>query len=292
MFDGQILHIRSISERQFDMIPVDAVDVPNPRKRDEKQFQETMRSIREIGLRKPIIVNAHRFEETGRYALVCGQGRLEIFKKLEKTHICAEILNVDEGMAYILSLVENIARVRPSSIEFARTIVAMYDSGVDIDELVKITGRSKKDLYDHIALMKKGEERLIQGVEDGIYTISFAKNIARSDDVLTQKLIMDAFDDGMIKANNLELIRKIINSRKDNVEIKPIETLNDLKNQIRELKEKMKTECEQAEKKENRLYRLLSALKTIKESKEFLRMMKECGVSRNPKLKGKYPDFH
>jgi len=54
----------------------------------------------------------------------------------------------------------------------------------------------------------------------------------------------------------------------------------------------MKTECVQAEKKENRLYRLLSALKTIKESKEFLRMMKECGVSRNPKLKGKYPDFH
>ena len=166
----------------------------------------------------------------------------------------------------------------------------MYDSGVDIDEMEKITGRSSKDLYDHIALMKKGEERLIQGVEDGIYTISFATNIAKSDDALTQKLIMDAFDDGMITPRNLELIRKIINSRKNKAEVKPIETLSDLKNQIREMKEKMKSECEQAEKKECRLYRLLNALKAMKESKEFLKLMKECGVSRSLKLKGKYPD--
>ena len=108
MFDGQIPHIRSISERQFDMIHVDLIDVPNPRKRDEKQFQETMRSIREIGLLKPIILNAIRFEETGRYSLVCGEGRLKIFIMLEKTHIMAEIINVDEGMAYILSHMKRV----------------------------------------------------------------------------------------------------------------------------------------------------------------------------------------
>ena len=291
MFDGQIPYIRPMSERVFEMIPVDAIEVPNPRKRNEKLFQETMRSIREVGLRKPICVNAMRYEETGKYTLIFGQGRLEIHILLGMMFIMAEILKVDEGTAYILSLVENIARVRPSSIEFARTIVDMHDSGVTIAELVKITGRSRSDLYDCITLMKNGEERLIQGVEDGIYTISFAKNVARADDALTQKLIVEAVDSRLIAERHIELVKKIIDSRKNKPNIKPIESLGELKNELRDITKKMEMECEQAEKKENRLYRLLNALKIMKESKEFMQLMKKSGISKPLKLQGKYPDY-
>ena len=291
MFKDNTARICPVSERRFDMIPVDKINVPNPRKRDEKQFQEHLRSIREIGLRKPITVNSHNYNQTGKYDLVCGQGRWEIHQKLEKTHIMAEIIDVDDGTAYILSLVENIARGRPASIEFAKAIVEMYDSGMTLEELTKITGRSRNDLLDYIQLMKKGEIRLIQGVEDGIYSITFAKDIARSDDAAAQKLMMDAFDEGMITSANLKMVRKIINLRKSEPYARPYENIEDLKNSIREMTEKKKTECGQAKRKESRLYRLLIALREMKSSPEFVELMKECGVSMMLNLKGSYPDL-
>jgi len=89
--------IRPMGDRHFKFIPVDAIIVPNPRTRCEEQFKEIKRSINEVGLQKPIMVNERNFKSTGKYELIYGQGRWEIHKTLGAKSIWAEVVNEDEG---------------------------------------------------------------------------------------------------------------------------------------------------------------------------------------------------
>jgi ParB-like chromosome segregation protein Spo0J len=73
--------IRSAKERHVALISVDEIVVVNSRERDEKRFEETVRSIEVVGLQKPICVNERNLEKTGKYELVCGEGRLRAFRQ-------------------------------------------------------------------------------------------------------------------------------------------------------------------------------------------------------------------
>lgn len=207
---------------------------------------------------------------------------------LDETHIFAEVIDEDEGKAFILSLVENIARSRPRPIEFAKAIVKMYDSGVDLDELARITGRSRSNLREYIALMKKGERRLINGVEKGIFPVSFAKQIARQDDIAPQSVLMDAFEEGIITEANLQPVRKILEARKVDPAEKPMESLEELTETMQETTEQLRLDCNQVKRKQNRLFRLLILLREIKKDKEITRLADEENVSRTLKLKKDY----
>ncbi len=58
------------------MIPIDAVDVLNPRERNDKAFDEIVGNIKRIGLKKPITVTPRRRADSTEYfLLVCGEGR-------------------------------------------------------------------------------------------------------------------------------------------------------------------------------------------------------------------------
>ncbi len=54
--------------------------------------------------------------------LICGQGRIEALVALGETIIPAIIRDVSEEDAYVMSLVENIARRRPRSNELLQVI--------------------------------------------------------------------------------------------------------------------------------------------------------------------------
>ena len=280
--------IRPMGERRFQFIPVNSIIVPNPRKRCEEQFQEITRSIKEVGQQTPIMVNERNFKTTKKYELIYGQGRWEIHKNLGHEYIWAEIVDEDEGKAYVCSLVENIARSRPQPIEFAKAIIQMYDSGVTLDELTKITGRSKCSLQEYITLMKKGEQSLIKGVEQGIIPISFAKQIARSDDIAPQGVLMEAFEAGIITESNIRPVRKILESRKS----KPVniryENLDELTSSMQDASEQIRIECDYVKKKEIRLLRLLYLIREVKKDTEVIRLAKEQGVSLTLKLKKDY----
>jgi ParB-like chromosome segregation protein Spo0J len=102
--------IRSMAQRDYQMIPVEKINVVNSRNREQKQFQENVRSIGAVGLYKPILVNSRNLGSTGLYDLICGQGRLQAHIELGKTHIAADVLDVDEAQAHLMTLGENIAR--------------------------------------------------------------------------------------------------------------------------------------------------------------------------------------
>ncbi|MCA0891744.1 ParB N-terminal domain-containing protein [Qipengyuania flava] len=72
-------------------IPIDAIEVLNPRARNKRIFEELVDSIAKVGLKRPITV---RRAETGEgYELVCGQGRKEAFQKLGQSTIPALVVD-------------------------------------------------------------------------------------------------------------------------------------------------------------------------------------------------------
>jgi len=152
-----------MKERQYRMIPVDKIVVLNSRNRDRQQFAENVRSINEVGLLKPIVVNGRNFDRTGTYELVCGEGRLLAYKRLEKPEIAAEVIDCDRKTALLYSLVENIARVPPGTMWFAREMKRMHDAGFTFAKIAPIVGKHQTYVSDFIKLVENGEDRLIDG---------------------------------------------------------------------------------------------------------------------------------
>jgi ParB family chromosome partitioning protein len=120
-----------IRQRHYQEIPVDKIKVLNPRNRDAEQFEMNVESIDHVGLMKPIRVNDKFLERTGMYELICGEGRLLAHQKLQRPTVLAEVVTCTRKEAYLQSLVENLARTKPGSMDFARELKRLHDEGWD-----------------------------------------------------------------------------------------------------------------------------------------------------------------
>src|ERR1700722_1388133 len=106
---------------QIEDIPVSEIAVPNPRSRSKVVFQGVIASIRALGLKKPISVTPRSPASDGtQYDLICGQGRLEAYKALGHTTIPALVVSAGPEERYLMGLVENVARRRPTNVELLR----------------------------------------------------------------------------------------------------------------------------------------------------------------------------
>ena len=121
--------IRSMENRKYVTVPINEIKVLNSRNRNKHKFNENIRSIKDVGLLKPIVVNERNHEKNGHYELVCGQGRYLAYKSLGYDEIPAEVVNCSQKDAYLYSLVDNIARVPPGTMWFANEVKRMKDSG-------------------------------------------------------------------------------------------------------------------------------------------------------------------
>jgi ParB family chromosome partitioning protein len=90
---------------RVEMIPIDSIQVVNPRGRGEVKFRQIVANIGKIGLKKPITV-ARREGTNGhtQYDLVCGQGRLEAYKAFGQTKVPALLVNVTRENLLLMSL--------------------------------------------------------------------------------------------------------------------------------------------------------------------------------------------
>ena len=66
----------------IELVPIERITVINPRVRSKKIFKEIISNIAELGLKRPITVSRRDDADGPRYALVCGQGRLEAYQAL------------------------------------------------------------------------------------------------------------------------------------------------------------------------------------------------------------------
>lgn len=192
-------------------IPIEAINVLNPRVRNKKIFNELVTSIAHLGLKRPITVSVR--DDNSVYDLVCGQGRLEAFVALGQTHIPAILVHASVEDCFVMSLVENLARRQHSPLELVREIAALRDRGYSLTEISTKTDFSEEYVYAVCYLLDHGEERLLAGVEKGIIPASIAMQISRAKDAEVQKALAEAYEQKSIPGNQVLAIRKIVEQR-------------------------------------------------------------------------------
>ena len=99
------------------LIPIELITVIDPRVRNKKIFKEIVSNIAELGLKRPITVSRREDEDGPRYALVCGQGRLEAYQALGQHEIPAIVVKADTEDCLVMSLVKNLARRQHRAID-------------------------------------------------------------------------------------------------------------------------------------------------------------------------------
>jgi ParB family chromosome partitioning protein len=283
-----------MKDRRREMILIDKIKVINSRTRDETQFALNVQSIEALGQIKDIRVNDKFLAKEGHYELICGEGRLIAQKRLKKTHIRAEIVTCHRKQAYLESLVENLARSRPGTIEFARELKNLHDEGWSYDQIAPVACRCAEYVKQYIQLMENGEDRLIQGVEQGIFPISFALLVAQSDDSSIQNVLMDAFDQGIVNSNNFSKARSIIAARSDHRKRKGSNgasseyTVATLTSDIATATHAKDSYVREARSKETRLFMLLDGINALWQDTALSELLRVEGLNQRPALAGTY----
>lgn len=198
------------------MIPVDRIEVLNPRERNGHVFDQIVDNIKTIGLKKPIVVTTRSGSNGENYLLICGEGRLKAFKSLGHLEIPAMVVNVDEESAFIMSLTENIARRRFRPLELMAGIEHLDEKGYDIKTITQKTGLSHEYVKSVLYLLKNGEGRLLTAVSSGRIPISAAIDIARAgnDDKAIQATLQEAYESGELRGSQLLQARQVIERRR------------------------------------------------------------------------------
>jgi ParB family chromosome partitioning protein len=205
------------SERELRMIPMDRIDVLNTRERNQQTFAEIVDSIQAIGLKKPITVTTRSGTDGAeRYLLVCGEGRFKAYRTLGETTIPALIVDASDEDAFIISLVENIARRQHSPLELLAGITDLQKKGYSIKLIAQKTGLSGQYVQDILAMVAQGEERLLAAVQKGTVSISAARAIAGAgdDDKAIQAALQQAYESGELRGKQLIDARRLIDRRK------------------------------------------------------------------------------
>ncbi len=283
-----------MKDRRREMVPIDKIKVINSRTRDETQFALNVQSIEANGQLKDIRVNDKFLAKTGCYELICGEGRLIAQKRLGNTHIRAEIVTCTRKQAYLESLVENLARSRPGTMEFARELKNLHDEGWDFDQIAQVACRTVEYIRQYIRLVENGEERLIQGVEQEVFPISFAVLVASTDDAGIQNVLMDAFDRGIVNSQNFARARSILRSRMDRRkrrggrEAAADYSVATLTNDIANTVQAKESYVREAQGKESRLFALLDGIEILRQDAALLELLQAEGLGERPELAGTY----
>jgi ParB family chromosome partitioning protein len=201
--------------QSIEFIPIDKIVILNPRDRNKDAFQEIVKSIELVGLKKPISVTPRRSEADGVfYRLICGQGRLEAFKQLNQTNIPAIIRHNTDEECYLMSLVENLARRQHAPLDMLKEIENLSTNGYSKKQIAEKTGLSPAYTRDILILLDKGEERLISAVESKKIPMYIALKIVNSEDKEIQDALIDAFEINLISGKDLNFVRDFIVKRK------------------------------------------------------------------------------
>jgi ParB family transcriptional regulator, chromosome partitioning protein len=178
--------------------------------------------------------------------------------------------------------------------EFAKELKQLHDEGWDYARIGTICCCSPEYVRQYIGLVEKGEDRLIQGVEQGVFSISFAILVAQSDDASIQNVLMDAFDQGIVNCQNFARARRIIGARLERAsqgngagkKNRAGLTVTMLKKDISELTKAKDSFVREAESKENRFLTLLTAINALWHDEAFVRLVTEEQVADRPELVG------
>lgn len=200
-----------------EMVPIEAISVPNPRVRSKVSFDQLVDSIAKVGLKKPITLTRRIGDgDDLRYDLVCGQGRFEAFAALGQHEIPAIIEDVSDEDRMLRSVVENIARRHHRPLELLRDIGELRKRGYSDPEIATKTGLSKIYVQSIGRLLEEGETRLIAAVETGQIPLNVALEIAEVDLAGAQEALAKAYETGALRGKKLLAAKRIVEQRQRN----------------------------------------------------------------------------
>lgn len=205
-----------LTNRPLQSIPIDRIEVVNPRERNKRVFEDIVTNIQKVGLKKPVTVTRRTGDDgTERFLLICGEGRLNAFRALGHTEIPALVVDVDDEAAFIISLAENIARRQYRPLEILSSIKRLGDLGYAAKDIAAKTGLTLTYVSGVLKLLDHGEERLLVAVETGRVPLNTALDIvgAGDDDKALQAAMQEAYESGRLRGKQLRETRKVIERR-------------------------------------------------------------------------------
>jgi ParB family transcriptional regulator, chromosome partitioning protein len=202
------------SAQPIEIIPVNAIDVVNPRVRNRRIFKEIVTSVAELGLKRPITVKRKQVEGDQRYDLICGQGRLEAYQSLGQREIPAIVISASDEDSAIMSLVENCARRQHRAIDLLHDIEGLKNRGYEFEEIARKTGLTVEYVRGVASLLENGEHRLLRAVEAGQVPVSVAVLIAQAEDSEVQNVLQQAYEEKLLRGQRLMAAKKLIEQRR------------------------------------------------------------------------------
>jgi ParB family transcriptional regulator, chromosome partitioning protein len=202
-----------IDDYKLETIPIERIDVINPRARNKKIFKEIILNIADIGLKRPITVARREDADGPRYALVCGQGRLEAYQALGQKEIPANIIEANMEDCMVMSLVENLARRQHPSIDLLHDIEGLKSRGYNDTAIARKTGLTIEYVKAVLRLLQNGEHRLLRAVEANQIPVSIAVDIAAASDTETQSTLQQAYEKKLLRGQKLIAARRLIEQR-------------------------------------------------------------------------------
>ncbi|AOE91051.1 ParB/RepB/Spo0J family partition protein [Ralstonia pseudosolanacearum] len=276
------------------VIPVDAIEVLNPRDRNTQRFEDIVRNIQTIGLKKPITVTPRPGRDgEEHYLLICGEGRLKAFKMLGEKDIPAMVVQASDEDAFVMSLAENIARRKCSPLELLAGIGRLQEQGYDKKAIAEKTGLSLEYVNGILHLLNSGEERLLVAVESGRVPLTAALAIAGAgnDDKAVQAALQEAYETGQLRGNQLLQARRVIERRQSlgrsvarNAPRKaPDVTTSSLVRNYQKEVERQKLLVRKAESAQQRLLFIVEALRELLSDENFATLMRAERLDTLPK---------
>lgn len=266
------------------MIPIDQINVLNPRSRNKLVFHGIVSNISNLGLKRPITVARRGDASEGKpYDLVCGQGRLEAFMALGQIEIPAIVKDASREDCFLMSLVENVARRQIRPLELMREISNLKSRGYSTAEIAQKIDVHKTYVAGIIQLLKNGEERLLYAVDKGRVPLSVAMLIATTDEEGIQKALHQAYEDKTLRGRRLLTVRRVIELRKTNGKrtnqgtrrrMDNLQSTGSLVRVYRQEADRLKLMAKKSRITEHRLLFIISALKTLLRDENFLKLLR------------------
>lgn len=285
---------RALTSGTVCMVDVQAIDVLNPRERNERVFEEIVGNIKRVGLKKPITVTPRSGPNgEARYLLVCGEGRLKAFKALGEALIPALMVDVSDDEAFVMSLAENIARRQYRPLELLSGIEQLREKGYSAREISSKTGLTHTYVQGILTLLQQGEHRLIVAVEHGEIPLNSAIAIvgAGDDDKAVQAALQDAYESGTLRGRNLMEARRVIEKRKlvgrslqrgPRNKREPFTSAALIRTYQKEV-ERQKLMVKKAEFTQHKLLFVIGALKQLLSDEHFSTLLRAEGLDNMPK---------
>lgn len=276
------------------MIPLNRIEVLNPRERNQRKFNLIVDNIGAVGLKKPVTVTPRPGEDGAeRYVLVCGEGRFKAFQRLGESRIPALVVAVSDDDAFVMSLAENIARRRHQPLELLRGITLLRDKGCTVQDISRKTNLHESYVRQILELVDKGEERLLVAVERGKIPITVAILIvgAGDDDKAVQLAMQEAYESGDLRGPQLMYAKKLVERRqflgrsitRGPPRAKAEVTTSSLVRAYQKEVERQRLMVRKASLVQQRLFFILGALRRMFEDENFVNVVRLEGLETLPR---------